>query len=99
MQVSDDEDSEDAEAWNAEAHFTNANYQAKKMIFLLFINRESVVHSVSSPIITLHDRPIGGIVEDQEGDRSRVQRRACQGCIPLRLSEVYFYPCTCLIFT
>ena len=39
MQVSD-EDEENSEAWNAEAHFTNANYQAKKMVFLLFINRE-----------------------------------------------------------
>jgi DNA mismatch repair protein MLH1 len=27
------------ESWTAEAHFTNANYQSKKMIFLLFINR------------------------------------------------------------
>lgn len=27
------------ESWKAEAHFTNANYQSKKTIFLLFINR------------------------------------------------------------
>lgn len=47
MQVSDDEDDEDVEAWDAEAHFTNANYQAKKMVFLLFINRKKVVPSVS----------------------------------------------------
>lgn len=26
--------------WSAELHFSNANYQAKKMIFLLFINRK-----------------------------------------------------------
>jgi len=25
--------------WSAEVHFSNANYQAKKMVFLLFINR------------------------------------------------------------
>ncbi|KAI1798126.1 DNA binding protein [Ganoderma leucocontextum] len=45
MQVSDDEDGEDAEAWNAEAHFTNANYQTKKMVFLLFINHRLVESS------------------------------------------------------
>jgi len=28
------------EAWSAEAYFTNANYQAKKFVFLLFINRK-----------------------------------------------------------
>ncbi|KAM5533891.1 hypothetical protein V8D89_012431 [Ganoderma adspersum] len=44
MQVSDDED-EDVEAWNAEAQFTNANYQAKKMILLLFINHRLVESS------------------------------------------------------
>nr|VWO95988.1 Di/tri peptide transporter 2 [Ganoderma boninense] len=43
IQVSDDED--EAEAWNAEVHFTNANYQAKKMIFLLFINHRLVESS------------------------------------------------------
>ncbi len=36
------EDGDEAEAWSAEAHFTNAHYQSKKMVFLLFINRESV---------------------------------------------------------
>jgi DNA mismatch repair protein MLH1 len=29
----------DAESWKAEVVFTNASYQAKKFIFLLFINR------------------------------------------------------------
>lgn len=38
---SDDDDDPDPESWNAEAHFTNANYQAKKMVLLLFINRPS----------------------------------------------------------
>jgi DNA mismatch repair protein MLH1 len=39
-----EEDSEvaDRESWTAEVHFTNANYQSKKMIFLLFINRLSL---------------------------------------------------------
>jgi DNA mismatch repair protein MLH1 len=41
--VSDDstdmDDSEDPEAWSAEAHFTNVNYQGKKTALLLFINR------------------------------------------------------------
>ena len=39
----DDDDSEAIEAWKAEAHFTNANYQAKKMSLLLFINRKSLM--------------------------------------------------------
>ncbi|KZT70490.1 DNA mismatch repair protein MutL [Daedalea quercina L-15889] len=29
-------------SWDAEAHFTNANYQAKKLVFLLFINHRLV---------------------------------------------------------
>ncbi|KAF8634832.1 hypothetical protein AX17_004083 [Amanita inopinata Kibby_2008] len=33
---------EDPEAWSAEALFTNANYQGKKMVFLLFINHRLV---------------------------------------------------------
>jgi DNA mismatch repair protein MLH1 len=36
----DSNEVDDPEAWRAEAHITNANYQAKKMIFLLFINRK-----------------------------------------------------------
>ena len=35
----DEEPDGDSESWNAELYFTNANYQAKKMVFLLFINR------------------------------------------------------------
>ncbi|PFH48093.1 hypothetical protein AMATHDRAFT_6132 [Amanita thiersii Skay4041] len=38
-------DDEDPEAWNAEALFTNANYQTKKMTFLLFINHRLVESS------------------------------------------------------
>ncbi|KAI0646384.1 DNA mismatch repair protein MutL [Trametes meyenii] len=42
--VSEDEDGEEG-TWNAEAHFTNANYQAKKMTLLLFINHRLVESS------------------------------------------------------
>lgn len=35
----DMEDPEDPEAWSADAYFTNANYQGKKIALLLFINR------------------------------------------------------------
>ena len=45
---SDDDDS-DPESWNAEAHFTNANYQAKKMVLLLFINRPSCCSDLTNP--------------------------------------------------
>ncbi|CAA7268441.1 unnamed protein product [Cyclocybe aegerita] len=38
----DEDEPDDPEAWIAEAHFTNANYQAKKFIFLLFINHRLV---------------------------------------------------------
>ncbi|KAI0053206.1 DNA mismatch repair protein MutL [Auriscalpium vulgare] len=43
----DDEDLEDAtsEQWKADAHFTNANYHSKKMVFLLFINHRLVESS------------------------------------------------------
>lgn len=37
-EVSDNDDEAD---WVANVHFTTANYQAKKIVFLLFINRES----------------------------------------------------------
>ncbi|KAI0635254.1 DNA mismatch repair protein MutL [Trametes polyzona] len=42
--ISEDEDSGDG-AWNAEVHFTNTNYQAKKMTLLLFINHRLVESS------------------------------------------------------
>jgi DNA mismatch repair protein MLH1 len=35
----DKDQDDDGESWVAEAYFTNANYQAKKIVFLLFINR------------------------------------------------------------
>jgi DNA mismatch repair protein MLH1 len=32
--------------WTADVHFTSANYQAKKLVFILFINRnQSLFHS------------------------------------------------------
>ncbi|KAI0674398.1 DNA binding protein [Trametes maxima] len=42
--MSKNEDDEDG-TWNAEAHFTNANYQSKKMTLLLFINHRLVESS------------------------------------------------------
>ncbi|KAJ7234636.1 histidine kinase-like ATPase [Mycena haematopus] len=52
-EAADDEDMEDdesevqvdGESWTADVHFTNANYQSKKMIFLLFINHRLVESS------------------------------------------------------
>ena len=38
--MDEDDTNDDAESWNAVSYFTNANYQAKKMVFLLFINRK-----------------------------------------------------------
>ncbi|EED84901.1 predicted protein [Postia placenta Mad-698-R] len=44
--TSDDEEDADgvpqSSSWSAEAHFTNAHYQAKKMVLLLFINHRLV---------------------------------------------------------
>ncbi|KIM42266.1 hypothetical protein M413DRAFT_444701 [Hebeloma cylindrosporum] len=40
--MDEDEEEEDPESWMAECYFTNANYQAKKMVFLLFINHRLV---------------------------------------------------------
>lgn len=36
-------DVDDTEKWSAEAYCTSPNYQAKKTVFLLFINRESTL--------------------------------------------------------
>ncbi|KII91185.1 hypothetical protein PLICRDRAFT_37887 [Plicaturopsis crispa FD-325 SS-3] len=38
----DEDDDDNPESWSAELHFTNANYQAKKTVFLLFINHRLV---------------------------------------------------------
>jgi DNA mismatch repair protein MLH1 len=42
MDVTEDHEVEppdQPESWSAEVYATNANYQAKKFVFLLFINR------------------------------------------------------------
>jgi DNA mismatch repair protein MLH1 len=41
---------DDPEAWSAEAYCTNANYHAKKTVFLLFINRVFPIPSEISAI-------------------------------------------------
>ncbi|KAJ7770488.1 histidine kinase-like ATPase [Mycena metata] len=43
--MEEDSGPQDSGSWAAEAHFTNANYQSKKMIFLLFINHRLVESS------------------------------------------------------
>ncbi|KAI0746867.1 DNA binding protein [Daedaleopsis nitida] len=45
METSEDEEENNEESWNAEVHFTNANYQAKKTTLLLFINHRLVESS------------------------------------------------------
>ncbi|KAJ7336310.1 histidine kinase-like ATPase [Mycena albidolilacea] len=45
MEEEESEVQSSRESWTAEAHFTNANYQSKKMIFLLFINHRLVESS------------------------------------------------------
>uniref|UniRef100_A0A8H8CGK4 DNA mismatch repair protein S5 domain-containing protein n=1 Tax=Psilocybe cubensis TaxID=181762 RepID=A0A8H8CGK4_PSICU len=42
MQAEDTDLQSESESWSAEAYFSNANYQAKKMVFLLFINHRLV---------------------------------------------------------
>ncbi|KAJ7755378.1 histidine kinase-like ATPase [Mycena maculata] len=45
MEGEEEEEAPNRETWTADAHFTNANYQSKKMIFLLFINHRLVESS------------------------------------------------------
>ncbi|KAJ6493696.1 histidine kinase-like ATPase [Mycena vitilis] len=44
-QDEDMEEEPERESWTADVHFTNANYQSKKIIFLLFINHRLVESS------------------------------------------------------
>lgn len=54
MDVDDDDENDDS--WKADVCFTSPNYQAKKMVFLLFINRESVPFCFQTPRIYPADR-------------------------------------------
>lgn len=49
----------DSQSWEAEAQFTNANYQAKKMVFLLFINRNSQSNTTEGVTCSLRLSQIG----------------------------------------
>ena len=59
-------DEDDSVSWIADAHITNANYQAKKMVFLLFINREISItlHTEAAYFLGRH-RQIGRISSDE----------------------------------
>lgn len=47
--------------WTGEAHFTNANYHAKKMLFLLFINRTCAIFT--SSLVTIINASTDRLVE------------------------------------
>ena len=49
METGEPEDN--PEKWHAEAYITNANYSAKKMVFLLFINRTTYCSPNSSFVL------------------------------------------------
>ncbi|TFY56523.1 hypothetical protein EVJ58_g7586 [Rhodofomes roseus] len=48
----DDEEVPDKGSWDADAYFTNANYQAKKLVFLLFINQSTKIRKAVEAIYT-----------------------------------------------
>lgn len=48
----DGQDLLDEDDWSATVHFTSANYQAKKMVFLLFINRKFHLESTTHVRLT-----------------------------------------------
>jgi len=70
--MDDDEEVEEEEleaptSWEVDLYFTNANYQAKKTVFLLFINRQSYVLCVpSNGLLTCAYRSACGVVADEE---------------------------------
>lgn len=82
-----DED-EEAITWKAEVYFTNANYQAKRTNFLLFINRRRLSSHHTPDCLTLCSRPLGGIIKDEEGDRSCIHQYSTERHVAVRLLEV-----------
>lgn len=66
-----DTETDDPEAWSAESHFTNANYQGKRMVLLLFINR-AWKHLDESFMFNSQSRPLGGVVSHQEISRGSI---------------------------
>ena len=73
----EDELPDQPESWSAEAYFTNANYQAKKIVFLLFINR-----TLFLPLFHLW---VPNLVSDRLVESPRMKRAfeaAYQGILP-----------------
>jgi hypothetical protein len=52
MNGDSEEDHDESESWSAESYFTNTNYQAKKTVFLLFINRRSSSSRTITSMVT-----------------------------------------------
>lgn len=52
---------EDESEWTAEVYVTSPNYQAKKMTFLLFINRKSSIHGILISLKLNALRSTGGV--------------------------------------
>lgn len=63
-----EDDEDDPESWKADSHFTNANYQGKKMVFLLFINRKLL--AILSNNQTLYTFGIDRLVESARFKRA-----------------------------
>lgn len=63
----EDQDMDEKESWKAEVYFTNANYQAKKTNFLLFINR-------TQPFIFVWGEGVDHTSPDRLVESSRMKR-------------------------